>query len=60
MTTENLSKEGLLYLAVVSGGFVVDSFREGDKLWGTILLLVCAGLIILRTYIKDRILNKKK
>jgi hypothetical protein len=56
----DLSKEGLLYVAIVLGGFGVDSFKEGAKAWGLIFLLVAAVLILIRLWLKSKGIIKKK
>jgi hypothetical protein len=54
VTLEELKTEGLLYIAIITGGFGIDSFKEGDKIWGLILMLVTAGLVVLRLWLKKK------
>ena len=60
MSLDLLSKEGLLYVSFLIGGLGLETFKEGDKLFGTGLLALSAVLLILRGVFKLSVVAKER
>lgn len=60
MSLDLLSKEGLLYISFLIGGLGLETFKEGDRLFGTGLLVLSAVLLVVRGVFKLSVVAKER